>query len=442
MPKMTRIGYHRRINRREFNKLLSLSGLSLLSSSTVLGFGLEDSDQYLPAWEQGFLDIHHINTGRGDSTFFVFPDGTTLLFDAGALDRERPENYDSDIVPDSSKRPGEWITRYIKHFYPLGDKTQIDYAMISHFHGDHYGTVTDQSLKSKRGNYRLAGITDVGDAIPIRTLLDRGWPDYDWPNHLKGDINLDNYREFIRWQSENNNMAVQQFIPGRIDQITLRFNPNKYSDFRIRNIAANGYVWTGNSTEVRNRFPKDDPPNENNCSIAFRLNYGDFTYYTGGDLGGAISDSSPAWRDMESALAWVVGPVDVHIPSHHALNTNSFFISVLKPRVHIISNYASSQPSPAVMERLLSNKIYSGARDIFLLNKIWKGRRVNMIDLYGEEKTAYLEKAIGSATSSQGHVVVRVYPTGKKYDIFVLYEDSLLVKSKFPNFQSRENVDF
>ena len=28
-------------------------------------------------WTPGTLDIHHINTGRGDSTLFIFPDGTT-----------------------------------------------------------------------------------------------------------------------------------------------------------------------------------------------------------------------------------------------------------------------------------------------------------------------------------------------------------------------------
>ena len=40
----------------------------------------------LPAWSQGNLDIHHISTGRGNATYFVFPDGTTLLIDAGEAD--------------------------------------------------------------------------------------------------------------------------------------------------------------------------------------------------------------------------------------------------------------------------------------------------------------------------------------------------------------------
>jgi hypothetical protein len=31
----------------------------------------------LPQWRKGELEIHHINTCRGECTFFVFPDGTS-----------------------------------------------------------------------------------------------------------------------------------------------------------------------------------------------------------------------------------------------------------------------------------------------------------------------------------------------------------------------------
>ena len=26
-----------------------------------------------PAWQEGYLDIHHINTGRGNATFYIIP---------------------------------------------------------------------------------------------------------------------------------------------------------------------------------------------------------------------------------------------------------------------------------------------------------------------------------------------------------------------------------
>ena len=37
----------------------------------------------LPPWQTGTLDIHVINTGRGDAALLILPDGTTMQFDAG-----------------------------------------------------------------------------------------------------------------------------------------------------------------------------------------------------------------------------------------------------------------------------------------------------------------------------------------------------------------------
>ena len=51
-------------------------------------------DGNLPAWEEGYMDIHFINTGRGESVYHIFPDGTTLLMDtAGSLLKEHKLTY-------------------------------------------------------------------------------------------------------------------------------------------------------------------------------------------------------------------------------------------------------------------------------------------------------------------------------------------------------------
>ena len=39
----------------------------------------------LPLWAEGCLDIHLINSGRGECAFYILPDGTTLLVDAGEI---------------------------------------------------------------------------------------------------------------------------------------------------------------------------------------------------------------------------------------------------------------------------------------------------------------------------------------------------------------------
>lgn len=48
----------------------------------------------LPAWSEGCLDIHAVNTARGECTFLILPDGTTLTVDAGEFSSE-PKKYRS-----------------------------------------------------------------------------------------------------------------------------------------------------------------------------------------------------------------------------------------------------------------------------------------------------------------------------------------------------------
>ena len=35
----------------------------------------------LPAWSEGYLDIHTISTGRGECLFLILPDGTSIVVD-------------------------------------------------------------------------------------------------------------------------------------------------------------------------------------------------------------------------------------------------------------------------------------------------------------------------------------------------------------------------
>ncbi|MBN1183981.1 MAG: hypothetical protein JXB49_16935, partial [Bacteroidales bacterium] len=93
------------------SKLLMLC--FLFSGAYVNLFGQSQPGQIFPSWSQGFLDIHHINSGKGESVFIVMPDGTTMLVDAGFTTRPKPRV--TDQKPDASRTPGEWISRYIMH---------------------------------------------------------------------------------------------------------------------------------------------------------------------------------------------------------------------------------------------------------------------------------------------------------------------------------------
>src|SRR5262245_46248071 len=137
--------------------------------------------QPFPAWQPGYLDLHHINTGRGNSAFYVLPDGTTILFDAGELDPTNPRTTskrNTSIRPDDSRRPFEWIASYIQQVAPNKAQQGIDYAVISHFHDDHFGSWYQGAPLSTDGKFRRTGITGVTDLLSVHCLLTR---DYHYP---------------------------------------------------------------------------------------------------------------------------------------------------------------------------------------------------------------------------------------------------------------------
>ena len=120
------------VTRREFVKggaaALALPGLGGCLTGGAVGSAYA-------GWRPGELDIHFIHTGVGEQTFFIFPDGTTMLLDCGDTHHAK---YMKDVppMPDASRYGGEWVSRYIQRLIP---QREIDYAMVSHWHGDHCG---------------------------------------------------------------------------------------------------------------------------------------------------------------------------------------------------------------------------------------------------------------------------------------------------------------
>src|SRR5687767_3408583 len=80
----------------------------------------------LPEWKEGMMDLHHINTGRGDAAFYILPDGTTFLLDAGEMPPDNSPRK-TPVQPNDSKLPHEWIVLYIKKFMPPVSGGKLDY---------------------------------------------------------------------------------------------------------------------------------------------------------------------------------------------------------------------------------------------------------------------------------------------------------------------------
>ncbi|MBN1580273.1 MAG: hypothetical protein JXA89_06190 [Anaerolineae bacterium] len=423
---------------------------------------MENIGQALCPWVEGTLDLHHINTGRGDAAFCILPDGTTMLLDAGELDPTDPRvtsPRNTAAKPDGSRPPYEWIARYIQRMAPQKSSLALDYALITHFHDDHFGTVSELAGPSRSGAFKLTGITGVGEFVPIRTLLDRGYPAYDYPISLDGDElkamvqenpprsklvaefirTMENYRAFMAWHQTHNDMIVDRFVPGRDDQIVLVHEPEAYPGFQVRNVCANGEVWTGVGKNTEQHIPPisslglHNLPDENQCSCAVLIRYGRFAYFSGGDIPGVVELDTPSWADLETPVARAVGAVDVHVTNHHGYrNThNAFFVKTLRPRVIVQQNWSADQPGHGVLKRLTSTWLYPGPRDLFATD-ILEATRIVIGDA--------IERAY---KSMHGHILVRVEPGGARYRVIILddADEASRVKAVYGPYESRSGGD-
>lgn len=382
-------------------KYLSLLIVAAFAATTV-------HSQTLSGWKEGYLDIHHINTGRGDCTFCILPDGTTLLIDAG--ENARTGERVVAPKPDNTRRAGEWIADYISSFIPEG-KSYIDYYLLTHHHTDHIGGLF--RVKDETGSYYLTGVSDVYRRLPAHTIVDRG-------NRLfmppASDSCFANYNLFMR--SISGKVKHETFEVGNDEQFKLCYRKQKFPSFRIRNIYANGLLSKEHDRPDtlfadRPDYIKKDLPRENMYSCVIKLSYGAFDYYTGGDIPGYPRPGRPRWQDVETPVSDIVGRVEVAVLNHHGNEdgTNEHFLKRLSPQNIVMSTWDALHPNHTVLARALSREIYPEERNVMSTNMHSATRIV-------------IGKLTDKMASCQGHIVVRVFPDGDEYAIYIL-DDSV-----------------
>jgi beta-lactamase superfamily II metal-dependent hydrolase len=385
-----------------------------------------EADNTLTPWKEGEMEIHHIYTGSGEAVFCVFPDGTTMLIDAGDNGPDIDPRK-TKTSPNDSRHPGEWIARYITNHWPSDADRKIDYAFLTHFHGDHMGGVYKNSGKTQKGgDYYLSGLSEVYEYLPYSTMVDRDWPSYQFPKPQAGE-SFSNYLNFIQWNVKNEHLEIERFIPGANNQFVLAHHPEKYPEFEIRNIVANGEVWTGKDEETKKNFPEGESVDENKCSAGIRITYGDFNYFNGGDLTGRLPLGSEPWRDIETPVGKVVGPVEVCEANHHAWidAMNESFLSSVKAQIIIMQVYHVTHFNLSVMNGMANKKLNPNLKHIIptVIPEISKA-------YFGDDE---LKKVSGNG----GHIVIKVAPGGKTYSVFILSSDdeSYSVKSVYGPFK-------
>jgi competence protein ComEC len=248
---------------------------------------------------EGKLRIYSIDVEGGQATLIVTPAGQSLLVDTG--------------WPGFGGRDAGRIVAAAQD----AGVTRIDFLIVTHYHMDHVG-----------------GITELAERMPIERFYDHG-PDVETNAQAKKL-----YAAYLKVASKGKRTTVK---PG--DRIPLR-------GVSVRILTANG-------AHIRRALPDAGRPNpackdvkplgedksENARSIGFLLTYGKFRFLDLGDL---------TW-DKELALMCprnLIGSVDVFLVSHHGMNISNSpaLVWSIKPRVAIMNNGEKKGGSPEAWE--------------------------------------------------------------------------------------------
>jgi hypothetical protein len=389
--------------RREFIK----SGVCAAGAAASGCVGRGYAGEVCPRWRPGEFDIHFIHTGVGEQTFFIFPDGTTMLLDCGDTHHAK---YMKDVppMPDHSRYGGEWTSRYIRRLIS-GD--EIDYVMASHWHGDHVGDLMFGGKRTADGRI-VCGIPLVGEDFRFRHYIDRCYP-------VMAEDSLDPDRQALSLMREwlpracAAGMRAHRFEVGALNQVRLLNNPGAYGDFEVRNIAANAAVWDGKGGIID--FKRDHMAqtgrriHENRLSAVMRFRYGKFSYYTGGDAELEMIGADGGKINYEAVVGRVTGPVSVCKTNHHAgaFAMSPEFVREVRAKTYLSSVWQAKMVDHKSLSAMCSRELYPGER-IVCFGYI-AGCVRDVAAAYGADIPPF-----------QGHTVVKVAPGGDSYRVFVL----------------------
>ncbi|RMH00990.1 MAG: MBL fold metallo-hydrolase [Planctomycetota bacterium] len=236
------------------------------------------------------LEVVFIDVGQGDSTLITGPTGKTFLLDGGSWN----EGYNS-VVPVLNARG-------INH---------LDYVGATHYHSDHVG-----------------GLDEVWNSgIHATVALDRG------------NSNTPGTQSYNEYASAFGGVR-QTAVPGQVVDLG--------GGATMTCLVVEGALMGGGSVNISNSAQW-----ENSASIAWRLDYGDFQLFLGGDLTGGGNGTT----DLETHVGPLCGDVDVYQLNHHGSRTssNSTFLGWLQPEFAVIPcGHANSYgfPKQEVVDRL------------------------------------------------------------------------------------------
>ena len=380
----------------------------------------------LPAWSEGCLDIHAINSGRGECTFFVLPDGTSLCVDAGEIGTTGGEHPRVDAKPDADTRAYKVYSEYIKAYLPKGD-TSMDYMLMTHFHNDHFGTTNstyEKTTRDGRYTYPLTGIMALYDEVPFDKIIDRAFDensDYKTVVESTGqDYNpgYGYYEQFITWARGSKGLVVEKAVNGSESQLALVNKPSEYPDFKIQINAVNGWYWNGSKSVDAYSLNRllGKQPSENGNSISFLLSYGDFDYLTSGDAG--------ANTNIENNLARSINRKIEAMKAHHHFaweTMSATSMEIYQPTVVVSHCFYDHQPDMG-HQWMCGDTDYTGT-STQAFQTAWgsySGEKHWFFTNIHPTTASTYPYEVAKMASQNGHVVIRVAKGAEFYYVYVL----------------------
>lgn len=397
------------------------------------------SDETLPPWRPGELELHFIHTGRGENCFFRLPDGTTILNDVGDFFRPRwVANGDLPLLPDDKRLGGDWVGAYLTR---IGCPRVIDYLIFSHWHIDHVGHARYGAKEDPERAYRfrvtddgrrLNGFLCVAEEFAFARYFDREWPARGtWAGTRK-----DCHPAVDAWlkpRLASGETVAEAFRVGARNQIALLHDPARHAgDFETRNLCASGKLWDG--ADGFRDFAAEHAAaggktvlDENLLSLGFSIRYGDFTFFTAGDAYGKVrapggrpeAFPAPARRpdgrlNYEALLGLRAGRASLCKMGHHGCcgAMAPAFVEAVRANAYVCSMWDSRQCDDFALKSILDTHAKHGEKPLILPNVAPASRLAAAARGEG-----LMDRADVRAPA---HIVVKVPPGGRTFTTYLL----------------------
>ncbi len=251
------------------------------------------------------LDIYIVDVEGGNATLFVSPSGESLLMDTG--NAGAAASRDAGRIYDAIKAAG---------------LSRIDHLIITHWHGDHFG-----------------GLSELAQKVPIAEFIDHG------PNVQPGEL----ADTFLRQTYPDLIAKAKHTVAKAGDKIAM-------AGLDVRVVTSAGQViktplpGAGKPNPYCAGFKAGDNNAEDPQSVGIHVTYGNFRAIHLGDL----------TRNKEFELMCPnnrVGTVDVLLGLHHGQISSNSEVAVwaLHPRAAIMNNGTRKGGEPDVMKIIHSS---------------------------------------------------------------------------------------